>query len=273
MAESHAENVSTPSEQDTERLPQRTLSGLADLWDHRNASLREWLVNDFLLGPTGLGNGNVSGFYLDDNWHNTTQPNASWQPPLGFCDHSPIGGPSEENFWCVADAGLAQADTTALTDGWKATMDVVTTTLLDAGSWAWAFFSNWSPPLSSTQACTAAMRSICTAGPAWPQYSDATMVQWTLNTTAQHPTSPLPQPALDLAFFLTVRGPHWWLGYGWVGCSVPYDFPEALNVDYGEPTGTCAETPAASGVFARTWTKAVSTVDCNTLEGSVTLLH
>ena len=34
------------------------------LWDHRNASLRTWIINDFLLGPTGLGNENISGFYL-----------------------------------------------------------------------------------------------------------------------------------------------------------------------------------------------------------------
>ena len=36
------------------------------LWDHRNASLRDFLVNEFILGANGLGNANVSGFYLDD---------------------------------------------------------------------------------------------------------------------------------------------------------------------------------------------------------------
>ena len=36
------------------------------LWDHRNSSLRDFLVNEFILGPNGLGNANVSGFYLDD---------------------------------------------------------------------------------------------------------------------------------------------------------------------------------------------------------------
>jgi len=41
------------------------------LFDHRNASLRDFLINEVLLGPTGLGNSNISGFYLDDNWHNT----------------------------------------------------------------------------------------------------------------------------------------------------------------------------------------------------------
>jgi len=36
------------------------------LWDHRNATLRDFLVNEFILGANGLGNANVSGFYLDD---------------------------------------------------------------------------------------------------------------------------------------------------------------------------------------------------------------
>jgi len=36
------------------------------LWDHRNDTLTAWMVNDFVLGPTGLGNANVSGLYFDD---------------------------------------------------------------------------------------------------------------------------------------------------------------------------------------------------------------
>jgi hypothetical protein len=28
--------------------------------------LREWLINEHLLGPTGLGNPGVKGFYVDD---------------------------------------------------------------------------------------------------------------------------------------------------------------------------------------------------------------
>ncbi len=36
--------------------------------DHRNDTLRDWIVNDFVMGPTGMGNENVSGFYFDDGW-------------------------------------------------------------------------------------------------------------------------------------------------------------------------------------------------------------
>ena len=67
-------------------------------------------------------------------------------PPEGFCDHSQIGGPSEENFYCTADMGLTQADTTAISDGWMETMDIVRQVVIGAGSWGWAFFESLSMP-------------------------------------------------------------------------------------------------------------------------------
>ena len=66
------------------------------------------------------------------------------------------------------------------------------------------------------------------------------------------------------ANFLLARGEHAWLGHGWRGCSLEYVFPEALNRDYGEPTGICKETAEHSGVFTREWTKASIQMDCNT---------
>ena len=33
-----------------------------------NESLLDWLLEDYILGPTGLGNENISGFFLDDYW-------------------------------------------------------------------------------------------------------------------------------------------------------------------------------------------------------------
>ena len=103
--------------------------------DHRNESLQSWFINDFVLGPTGLANPNVSGFYFDDGWANTSQvlqqpgrPLAActisvcivvclsvflcgavtaqaiqpWMPKEGFCDHSPIGGATEGRWWPYA---------------------------------------------------------------------------------------------------------------------------------------------------------------------------
>jgi hypothetical protein len=59
---------------------------------------------------------------------------------------------------------------------------------------------------------------------------------WTL----ANGTSPLPQPDLDIATFQLLRGPHWWIGYGWVGCGVKFDFPDGLKQDYGVPLETCS---------------------------------
>jgi hypothetical protein len=130
------------------------------LWDLRNASLTTWMVEHFVLGPTGLGNANVSGFYfgacccrcrcrcpregacrcgqrgcglacaLDDGWTNTSAAIQPWQPKEGFCDHSPIGGATEEDFNCAADMGLTQDDTTAIFNGWRATINAVNEAVL-----------------------------------------------------------------------------------------------------------------------------------------------
>jgi hypothetical protein len=78
---------------------------------------------------------------------------------------------------------------------------------------------------------------------------------------------------MDLAVFLASRGNFSWLGYGWLGCGCGWEYdarmpcdiyqrPAALNVDYGVPTGLCAETASDSGVFVREWTKSTVTVDC-----------
>ena len=52
------------------------------LWDHRNQSLRTWLVNEFILGnETGLGNAAVDGFFFDDGWSTKANPIPPWAPP------------------------------------------------------------------------------------------------------------------------------------------------------------------------------------------------
>ena len=69
--------------------------------------------------------------------------------------------------------------------------------------------------------------------------------------------------------FLLIRGPHAFLGHGWLGCSREYQVPEQLDWDYGEPTGLCTETAANSGVFTREWTKSTVTVDCKRYRATI----
>ena len=112
--------------------------------------MREWLINEHVLGPTGIGNPNVSAIYLDDSWSNSTNPrkctaNGTGPPGSGpapgvrkgacDCDSSPFGGPTEESYYCVQDMGLTQAETTAITDGWKKTMQVLQDRVIKAGAW------------------------------------------------------------------------------------------------------------------------------------------
>lgn len=119
-------------------------------------------------------------------------------------------------------------------------------------------------------------------------------VLWPPLACADGTYSPLPQFEEDLAYFLLIRGPYAWLGYGWVSCDVrvdiwgasnllslnhehrcpvqiDYDYRQAeLQADYGTPLGTCAETAIGSGVFVRKYAKALVQMDCNTYTGTVT---
>ena len=89
-----------------------------------------------------------------------------------------------------------------------------------------------------------------------------------------HPQHPPSSPVFsfqDLANFLLIRGPYGYLGHGWLGCSQTYEYPDALNADYGEPLGLCTETAAGSGIFAREWSKATVQMDCNTWTPTITM--
>ncbi len=109
-------------------------------------------------------------------------------------------------------------------------------------------------------------------------------------------------PVEDLASFLIVRGPHAWyahhqcspltllrclealsrlarwkrqsihrLGAGWAGCDCYPPFYAGFEADYGTPVKDYAETAAGSGVFAREWTKADVSFDCNVGKANITM--
>lgn len=240
------------------------------LWDHRNDSLRDFLINEFILGPNGLGNANVSGFYLDDGWTDYPAPIQPWEPSIGFCDHSPIGGATEEDYYCTQDMGLTQADTTAITKGWRTTIEQVHAAINSHGGFSWDQFTSVSTPDSTS--CNQFFRSACAPGnPAYANQALMHRLNWTAGT--------LPSLNEDLAAFLLIRGDYAWLGYAWVGCSSgaepagagghPYVYPKEFNVDYGTPTGQCLETGTGTGIYQRQWTKATVSYNCNTGTGSI----
>ena len=222
------------------------------LFNHANESLRDWLINDFVMGPTGVGSPAVHGVYLDDHWANASDPTDAPD-----CASSPIGGPTEVNVGCIADTGLTQAQTTAITDAWRVTMLQLQRRLIDAGAFSWAYFTEYAggAPGPSQALCKAFFRNntlydlALMMGLAQPM-TDASILR-------------------DVASFLLARGPYAWIGHGWQGCPAagPGAPPAQLLADYGVPLDNVTE--SGNGVFTRHWSKATVQMDCEAWVGSI----
>lgn len=229
------------------------------LFDYSNATngLADFIVNDFILGPNGLGNENLTGFYLDDEWYNTSMF-------TGGCSGSPVGGPTEEDTHCLEDMGHAGdiAWTTTVTDTWCDVRHRVFEAARLAGGWLWQMFVLQSTPTPAT--CAPWIRGMCALGASSPYYNGTVMHSMGKNAS-------LPNFDQDLATFLLLRGDYAFLGFGWSGCGFVTPFPDALKLDYGVPTDFCTETAPNSNVFSREWTKATITMDCNSYKGSVVM--
>ena len=248
------------------------------LWDHRNQSLRTWLINEFILGnETGLGNANVDGFYLDDGWTNKPSPVPSWAPPTyRQCDMAEHGGATEEDFFCTVDMGLSAEDVNDIKGNWSETIQQVHAAALRVNGFTWSqFLANgvFSMDLDDPRAkCATRLRQQCQPGNRW--HESALMYEFTRKKF--HDPFPLPYINEDTASFLLVRGPYAWLGFSWMGCNTAdvaqYLRPKEMDMDYGEPIDDyCKETAPNSGVFVREWTKASVQMDCNGFKGTITM--
>jgi hypothetical protein len=250
------------------------------LFDHRNQSLRQWFLDEFIMGPKGLDNDAIDGFYFDDSWHSapkTPPTNESWRS----CSGSPIGGASEENKYCSIDMGLSAQDTMDLYTNWTKTGDMVKKLMLDNKGFAWGAYSMFvgtgARSLSGLghdpkTTCLKDMRTACEGKNQSQWYRGALLFELTRKTFTD--PFPLPYVTQDVAQFLLTRGPFAWLGHNWMGCDKFPDAdllrPPALDVDYGEPVDEfCSETATGSGVFTREWSKVSVSMDCNTWTGTL----
>lgn len=264
------------------------------VFDHRNQSLREWLVRTHILGPRGMAHPAVDGFLIDDWW---TAP--------------PAAGPSEVPHF-VQGTGITptSAAAAALYGNWSVTTWAALAAVRAAGGFSWSNVNcmlDWNPKgfdsaaesnlspcgLFKTEGQPRA-NNVRSAplwdGPAsqrhWPDAhpnskEPAACATWLREACAPSsvfqdiPTMlglaapygggpPFFSLSQDVARFLLVRGNYSWLGYGWKGCITSPPPIEAYDADYGVPLERCRETAPWSGVFTRRWSKGRVQMDCNT---------
>eukprot|EP00038_Savillea_parva_P031914 m.91837 g.91837 ORF g.91837 m.91837 type:complete len:426 (+) comp9929_c0_seq1:268-1545(+) len=227
------------------------------LFDHRNESLQAWLTDQYMGGKDfGLGNPNVDGFYLDDNWSSR--------------------GPSEEDSNCTEMMGLSKQDVQDLVAAWSKNMAACQQTIVDMDGFNWQLFDHASTPSASS--CAKEIRAACEEN----STVQTSAMQYGISYKFNHDFSngSLTNFNMDLAYFLMTRGDYAWLGYGWMGCGcgwehngkMPCDIyqrPSSLDIDYGTPQGLCKETSA--NTFTREWTKSTITIDCNHYTSTITM--
>ena len=105
------------------------------LFDHRNANVSvngqtfiEWFIDDYFGGPAGIGNKDIIGFYIDDDWGNMN-PN----------------GPSEMEGHAMEDMGLGPDDLKAIVPAYNWVATTVYKSIVAQGKFSWDLFLNNDP--------------------------------------------------------------------------------------------------------------------------------
>jgi hypothetical protein len=224
-------------------------------------TLREWYVEEYMFGSTGLGNSFISGLYVDDDWSH--------------------GYPSEMESHAVEDMGLSPADVAAITAGYENVTAQFYARVLTSGKWIWDQFLNHDPyaplngdcpqPWVKKATCAADLRSLCNAT-AEPQ-SRALLYGMSPGSCTGTDPSHLTLVDEDIANFMLVRGPYAYIGTGWSGCGKVFEYPASFHTygDMGAPAGLCAETAPGSGVFSRAYEGGTVQMDCATFTPTITL--
>jgi hypothetical protein len=238
------------------------------IWNHssttvvHNQTFLEWFRDSYVFDYQGTSP-LVSGFYFDDFW-----PESG-----GFPDPFPH---------MADDMGLSPEEQKAISLSYHANMEVIYRELLKRGMFSWQ--QQWNGQASPTakngcctkplvtegSTCAPTLRKLCAAdSPTQTRVTNYAFAPGSCDGGSG--AIPLTAPVQDIANFLLIRGPHAFLGHGWLGCSREYELPEQINWDYGKPIGFCQETAPSSGVFTREWTKASVKMDCNTWTPTIKL--
>jgi len=237
------------------------------LWDWRNASLADWVIENHVFGALGLGSELVDGLFIDDFWCSNLV-NGS-----GACT-DPVQGPTEIDAHSQADMGLSDGDVADITRGWLAGFTAVQAAIVAAGKYTWSLMpgednANAMPRVlpSDAAGCAAAVRAGCAGA-----FAGAPLLAGLYMNASAPPAAAWPHAAQDVAAFLLMRGPHAWLGagqwgVGWPSPAVPK--PAEMVAEYGAPLdAACAEAPP--GVFSRRYERAGVRLDCNAFVATFT---
>ena len=108
------------------------------LFDFRNGSmLQDWIVDELIAGPTGVGAKEVDGLFIDDYWCSDLICKAD-STVAGCPCNDTVQGPTEINKYSQSDIGLSDEDVRAITLGWNDTMGKVQQKILDMNAYTWS---------------------------------------------------------------------------------------------------------------------------------------
>lgn len=253
------------------------------VFNHRNQSLRKWLVEEHMLGAMGMAHPGVDGYLIDD-----------W-----YTKYDDLYGPSEISGFIGPGSGI-EANSTEMRElygNWSLTTQQALEGVLKMNGFTWSGFNcmldtdgGYGCPPSSLAGCglhktegVPRANNLASAPQwhgrrkGWANASDCTA--WTREACSPESVfSKIPTMLAygddeslyaDVAQFLLTRGEYGYMGYGWHGCVQTPPPSNVYDYDYGTPVGLCTET--TSGVFTRRWTKATIIMDCNTMTPNITL--
>lgn len=175
--------------------------------DHRNSSMSDWLVQEFLLGNTGLNSKFVDGYFLDDYWAGDGAWGCNGSPADGA---SPAGGPTEMSANCTRDMGLSASDIVDISTHWHTNYVTAKAVAVAAKGFEWHLLQKISTPPAGP-VCETFFRRACAENSV--EHDSALFVQFGGNSG----NGRAPNATNDLATFLLVRGKFAWIGHDFVG--------------------------------------------------------
>ena len=205
-------------------------------WDYTNPAVVEWWIQE-VTGPDALASPYVDGIFTDD-----------------------VDGLFQEHAAACKNMGLSPAQVRAVEDASQTAYGRILAALRAHNGYDWQAFGSEDGtsdllPMEAAD-CASKMREVCSN----PEYRAQPRLV-TGNKAMGAGTA--------VAAFLITRGPHWWYGWGWEGCSddIVHPYDPLWSTSPGAPLTNCSE--VAPGVFERKFEKGAAALDCNTWKATL----